>query len=65
MADETINIRKIENGYIVRKECYGKSGYKSVETFTPTKPEIELGEERKAKAKPRSNSLAQAKKALR
>ena len=64
MADETITIRKIANGYIVRKDCFGKSGYKAVETFTPTKPEVELGEERKAKAKPRS-SLAQAKKALR
>lgn len=65
MADETINIRKIENGYIVRKECYGKSGYKAVETYTPTKPEVELREERKARPKARTNSLAQAKKALR
>lgn len=65
MAEDSISIRKIENGYIIRKESHDKAGCKSVESFSPTKPEIELGEERKSKPKGSNSSLAQAKRALR
>jgi hypothetical protein len=37
----TVNIRKIENGFIVSKSGVGPKGeYFSKETYTPAKPEI-------------------------
>lgn len=39
---ETISIRKIMNGYIVRRTCDTKSGYEESEYFTDKKPDIEV-----------------------
>lgn len=41
--DETISIRKIANGYIVRRCSYGKTGMDETETFTAEKPKINVG----------------------
>jgi hypothetical protein len=40
---ESISIRKIMNGYIVRKTCDSlKDGYVETEFYTDKKPEIEM-----------------------
>lgn len=41
--DETISIRKIANGYIVRRCSYTKTGVDETETFTAEKPKIDVG----------------------
>lgn len=42
-GDKTVNVRKIENGYIIREEVYSKkSGYTSKETFSKTAPTITM-----------------------
>lgn len=42
-ADETVSVRRIENGYIVSRQSYsGKTGYKSKETFVKVPPKISL-----------------------
>jgi hypothetical protein len=35
---ESMSIRKIENGYIVRHSCDGKDGYSETEYYTEKKP---------------------------
>lgn len=37
---ETMSIRKIENGFIVRHSCDTKDGYQETEWYTDKKPEI-------------------------
>lgn len=40
---ESIEIRPIENGYIIRKSSYGtKKGYESREFYSAKKPDIEV-----------------------
>jgi hypothetical protein len=59
----SVNVRKIDNGYIVSKSSYGPKGYTSSEHFcaTPPKVEIETGErERKSSASPAKSSLRKA-----
>lgn len=41
--DETISIRKIANGYIVRRCSYGKDSVDETETYTAEKPKIDVG----------------------
>lgn len=41
--DETVSIRKIANGYIVRRCSYGKNGVDETETYTAEKPKIDVG----------------------
>lgn len=63
----SINIRKIDNGYITSKSMSGPKGYSSSESFSPTKPEIEFWEEkqRNQKAAPKpSGSFGAAAKEL-
>lgn len=41
--EKSVEIRKIENGYIVRESTYGgKGGYKSTERFTDKPPTIQI-----------------------
>lgn len=41
--ERTVDVRKIENGFIVRESCYSdKGGYKTSERFSPTAPEIKV-----------------------
>lgn len=60
--NESLSIRKIENGWIVRKECYGPKGYSSAETFSAAKPKITTAPVSgvKRQAKPAGNSLQAA-----
>lgn len=37
---ESMSIRKIENGYIVRHSCDTKDGYQETEYYTDTKPSL-------------------------
>lgn len=63
---ENISIRKISNGFLVEKSSYGKNGYSSVTTYTPTKPEIEIDKPpTRAKARPQGNALTHAAGKLR
>jgi hypothetical protein len=42
-TEKSVEIRKIENGYIVRESTYGgKGGYKSTERFTEKPPTIQI-----------------------
>ena len=51
----SVSIRKIDNGFIVSKSHSGPKGYRCTETFSPTKPKIELpGGAPAAKAKAQS-----------
>lgn len=41
--EKTVDVRRIENGYIVRESSYGgKGGYKSTERFTEKPPTIQI-----------------------
>lgn len=41
--EKTVDVRRIENGYIVRESSYGgKGGYKSTERFTDKPPTIQI-----------------------
>lgn len=44
---ETISIRKIMNGYIVRRSCETKTGYEESEYYTDKKPDIEMPKKKK------------------
>lgn len=39
---ESVSVRPIDNGYIISRSSDGPKGYKCSETFSPTKPKIEL-----------------------
>lgn len=41
-TERSVDIRKIENGYIVRESTYGPKGYKSTERFTDKAPTISM-----------------------
>ncbi len=50
----SVNVRKIDNGYIVSRSYDGPKGYSCSETFSPTKPKIEVPEVKAApKAAPK------------
>ena len=49
-TEKTVEIRKIENGFIVRESTYGPKGYKTSERFTAKAPTIEI-EPTKGKAR--------------
>lgn len=38
----SVSVRKIDNGYIVSRSVSGPKGYKSSETFSATKPKLEV-----------------------
>ncbi len=38
----SVSVRKIDNGYIVSKCTDGPRGYQTEETYSPTKPKIEI-----------------------
>jgi hypothetical protein len=38
----SVSVRKIDNGFIVSRSVSGPKGYKSSETFSPTKPKLEV-----------------------
>lgn len=39
---ESISVRPIDNGYIISRSTDGPKGYKCSETYSATKPKIEL-----------------------
>ena len=51
--NESIRIRKIDNGYIVSRDGMDKKGnYKQSEVFSPTKPDVIIGTEPKLRRAP-------------
>lgn len=38
----SVSVRKIDNGFIVSKSSSTPSGYKCSETFSPTKPKLDM-----------------------
>lgn len=38
----SVSIRKIDNGYIVSKSTSGPKGYTCSESFSPTKPKLDV-----------------------
>jgi hypothetical protein len=60
---ESIRIRKIDNGFIVSRDGMDKKGnWKQSETFSPTKPVVQIATEPKAKPTARKNGLLDAMK---
>lgn len=60
---ESLSIRKIENGYLVcRSGTNAKGDWKSTETFSPTKPVVTVAgaSPSKANAKAKANALGVA-----
>lgn len=42
-TEKSVEIRKIENGFIVRESSYGPKGqYKSTERFSPSAPTVQV-----------------------
>lgn len=42
-GERSVEVRRIENGFIVRESCYGgKGGYKSTERFTDKAPVLDV-----------------------
>lgn len=65
--NESVSIRKIDNGYIVNRSSYGRGDYKSFETYCPTRPEITAAPAKsmgKSMGSPAS-TLSRAAKAIR
>jgi hypothetical protein len=61
----SVSIRKIDNGFIVSRSVSGPKGYSCSETFSPTKPKLDIPvAPAKAKAETRpSTGMAAVKKA--
>lgn len=58
---ESIDVREIDNGYIVAKSGYDSKGnYKSCETYTPTKPEVLIGAASRPRALSKQSALGAA-----
>jgi len=38
----SVSVRKIDNGFIISRSFSGPKGFKSSETFSPTKPKLEV-----------------------
>lgn len=47
--NETISIREIGNGFIIRRTCDTKDGFEESEYYTEKRPDIELPKSTKAK----------------
>lgn len=63
---EGIEIRKIENGFIVRRETFDYAGgYKCTEVFSPTRPTIETKSEKPKAKGSTASSLSTAIKGLK
>lgn len=63
---EGIEIRKIENGFIVRRETFDYSGgYKCTEVYSPTRPTIETKGSKPKAREPAASSLSTAIKGLK
>lgn len=41
-VEHTISTRKIANGYVTRQSTYRDGKYQDRETFSPTKPKVEI-----------------------
>lgn len=68
MSDrESIDIRKIDNGFILRRSGEDSKGhYHSCETFSTTKPEVSFAPAPKAKTSPKpTNALGAAVKSMK
>lgn len=62
----SVSVRKIDNGYIVAKSCYGNGEYHSSETFTKDKPKVELEVgEPEARAKPKAAPVSSLSTAMK
>jgi len=58
---ESIRIRKIDNGFIVSRDGVDKKGnWKQSETFSPTKPVVQIASEPKPRAPAKRNGLLEA-----
>jgi len=59
--NESIRIRKIDNGYIVSRDGMDKKGnYRQSEVFSPTKPDVIIGTEAKPARMRAPNALMAA-----
>ena len=38
----TVSVRKIDNGFIIGRSSSGPKGYECTETFSPTKPKLDI-----------------------
>lgn len=64
--NESMSMRKIDNGWIVKKEAWGGKGYSCQETFSAEKPKIVTAPVSGVKApKGKPSGLAQAAKMLK
>jgi hypothetical protein len=60
----SVSIRKIDNGFIVSRSISGPKGYSCTETFSPTKPKLDLpGGVPKAKSAGGNSTMSPVKKA--
>lgn len=63
---ETVNVRRIENGYVIRSTRMTKKGYEDCEVFSPTRPKIEAETHKEpSRPKVKASSLARAAKAIK
>ena len=58
----SVSIRKIDNGFIVSKSVSGPKGYSCTETFSPTKPKLDVPGMKSAPAKASEPSASSALK---
>jgi len=56
--NQSIRIKKIENGYLVCRDQMTKTGYSQTETFSPTKPVITIGSPKAKGQSPGPNKLS-------
>lgn len=52
----SVDVRKIDNGYIIRESHVGDGSYRSCERFSPTKPTFEVRSSAKSDQKGASRS---------
>lgn len=60
----TVRVREVANGFITERSTYGADGYKCVETFSKTRPQIQVNSTSDME-EPKSGSMRQARKELR
>lgn len=60
----SMDIRPIDNGFIVRESSYGPKGYKQSERYSPTKPKVSVEDTPKARKTAPSSTLAKAIKSM-
>ena len=64
-SEQSISVRKIDNGYVTSKTTYGPKGYKCEEVYSKTAPQVVVQAEPKTRAKASPNALAKAVKILK